>query len=61
MKRTLFMLCMQCNNVFLSSSSVVEGKKLTCGHGCGGDLKEISKSEATNIFEEKMKNERAQF
>jgi len=57
MKCTVFLLCKECDNIFLSTNKVVAEKKLVCGQGCGGELQSIDKSEAYRYFEERQ-NER---
>jgi len=58
MKRTVFLLCERCDNIFFSSNKVTDNKNLVCGQGCGGELKIITKAEATEYFLEKKENER---
>ena len=58
MKKTVFLLCEECNNIFLSTNYVVAEKILVCGQGCGGELKTINKSDAYKYFEERSQNER---
>jgi len=58
MKKTVFLLCEECDNIFLSTNKVVAQKQLACGQGCGGELKTIEKSDAYRYFEEKRQNER---
>ena len=58
MKKTVFLLCKECKNIFLSTNKVVAEKKLVCGQGCGGELQSIDKSDAIRYFEEKSQNER---
>jgi hypothetical protein len=54
MKRTIFLLCRDCNNIFLSTNEVVNEKVLLCGQGCGNKLEHISKSEAYEYFQERQ-------
>lgn len=61
MKRTIFLLCVSCRNVFMTTNKMKGTKDLQCGHGCNGSLKEISKGEATQIFLEKKENEQQRF
>ncbi len=58
MKRTVFLLCKECDNIFFSTNKIVEERNLVCGQGCGGELKSISKAEACVYFQEKNENER---
>jgi hypothetical protein len=58
MKYTVFLLCKECDNIFLSTNKIVAEKKLVCGQGCGGDLQSIDKTAAHKYFEEKRQNER---
>lgn len=58
MKRTVFLLCEGCDNIFFSTNKVADNKSLVCGQGCGGELKRITKDEATTYFQEKKENER---
>ena len=58
MKYTVYLLCSECDNIFLSSNKIVEEKTLVCGQGCGGELQSIDKSDAYRYFEEKRQNER---
>ena len=57
-KRTVFLLCEECDNIFLSTNLIVAEKKLVCGQGCGGELKSITKADACAYYLEKNKNER---
>lgn len=57
-KRTVFLLCEECDNIFLSTNLIVAEKKLVCGQGCGGELKTITKQEACIHYQEKNENER---
>jgi len=58
MKTTVFLLCDTCSNILLSTNEVVGDKVLVCGHGCGDELRLISKQEALAYFQEKAKDER---
>lgn len=53
MKKTVFLLCEECDNIFFTSNLVIEKKTLVCGHGCGGELKTITKEEACAYYQER--------
>lgn len=58
MKRTVFLLCKDCDNIFLTNNLVIEDKTLVCGQGCGATLEVISKTDAYKYFQEKKEHER---
>jgi hypothetical protein len=53
MKTTVYLLCEECDNIFLTSNLIADEKTLVCGQGCGGELKSISKNDACKFFQEK--------
>ena len=48
-RRTIFLYCSECNNIFLSNNRAETPKELVCGRGCDVLLGEITKAEACKI------------